>query len=343
LIPDVLSAEDYPRAKRRRQEYECALGRNKESYNDARKYGHEVLGWLVGFFKDNEVYVLRSEKCTKYLRQSRIEAEAHPSQESEIASSYPRDIGIVGLYHSHPFRKDYRSPRFKDMCEETMFHSDVDGITLKSRAKRRKNYLSVVTDGKNVSFFVLDKSSKKVMNLKPQMPDKIDYGKFLSSYRARIDFVFERDLSAGNASDVLKELEGYLIDYIYKNVEESEVDYRRTGENKFNLRLFAFEEDVAGENIIRMEKVGDSYNVHLRLSTSPEVFVTDREDVLRAMRDEIADNTLYLIRKSFSQEYLKRGMPKLLEFYLGDFKVNRKEFPMKSYIPPKRRMIIRKT
>jgi hypothetical protein len=312
------------------------------AHENARKYGHEVLGWLVGFFRENEVYVLESEKCTKYLRQSRIEAEAHPSQESELATSYPRDIGIVGLYHSHPFRKDYRTPRFKDMDDGAMFHSDVDGMTLKSRSKRRKNYLSAVTDGKNVSFFVLDRSSKKVVSLKPQMSKAIDYGKFLSNYHTKIDFVFETELSAGSANEVLKELEGYLIDYIDRNVAESEVEFSDEGDNRFRLRLFAFEEEVAGENTIRMENVGDSYRVHLRLSTNPEVFVTDREDVLRAMRAEIADNTLYLIRKSFSQDYLKRGMPKLLEFYLGDFKVNRKELPVKSYVPPKRRMIMRR-
>jgi hypothetical protein len=37
----------------------------KHAHDNARKYGHEVLGWLVGFFRENEVYVLKSEKCTK--------------------------------------------------------------------------------------------------------------------------------------------------------------------------------------------------------------------------------------------------------------------------------------
>ena len=68
----------------------------KHALEEARMYGHEVLGWLVGFSMKNEVYVLKAVKCTRYRRQSRIEAEADPTQESEVASRYPRNIGLVG-------------------------------------------------------------------------------------------------------------------------------------------------------------------------------------------------------------------------------------------------------
>jgi hypothetical protein len=317
----------------------------QHALDEARKYGHEVLGWLVGFFRQDEVYVLKAVRCTKYRRQSRIEAEADPGQESEIASRYLRDVGLVGLYHSHPFRHDYREmgiKGLKDAFAEKMFHSEVDRVTLSSRAKRKENYLSVVTDGKNVTFFVYDKEKKDAAELTPHVLDSVDHNKLLTNYSAKINLVFETDIRVKSSDDVIKELEGYLIDYIYRNIEESEVKFESVTEKRCNVRLYAFEEEPVGDNIIRIEQRGNSYHVNLRLRISPEVFVTRREDVLRAMRDEIADNILYLIRKSFKPTYLGDGKIGLLEFHLGNFRTDKYEYPTKSYVPPKRRMIMRK-
>lgn len=314
----------------------------EHAHEEARKFGWEILGWLVGFSGDNEVYVLRGVKCTKYRRQSRIEAEADPSQESEVASKYPRNIGLVGLYHSHPFRSDYRRPHPGRGFDEKMFHSEIDSTSLRSRASREENYLSVVTDGKNITFFALDKDSKKVTDLKPQMLDVIEYDKFLTSYRSKINLVFEKKFSAGSIGDIIKELEGYLINYIYRNIEESEVKFKKLNERKWNVRLYAFEEKAVGDNVIRIERNGDSYLVNLKLRMEPEVFVTRKKEVLRALRDEIADNLLYLIRKSFESSLLGKGNIKLLELHLGNFKVEKKEFPIKVYVPPKRRLIMKR-
>ena len=91
-----------------------------------------------------------------------------------------------------------------------------------------------------------------------------------------------------------------------------------------------------------MERTDSSYRVDLRLSMSPKVFVTGEDEVLRALKDEIADNILYLIRTSFEPQRLLRDKVGLLEFHLGSFKVERDGLPTKKYVPPKRRMIIRK-
>jgi len=315
------------------------------AFEEAKKYGHEVLGWLIGFFVKNEVYVLRAIKCTKYARQSKVEAEADPTQESEVALRYLRDIGLVGLYHSHPFRDDYRRPHIKglkDALDEKMFHSEIDRMTLRSRAKRKENYLSAVTDGRNVSFFVYDKDSKNVVDLQPKLIDAVDYKKFLTNYNADINLIFEKEIKVRSTEDIIKELEGYLIDYIYKNIEESDVKFQHEQEKIWNVRLYAFEEEFVGSNVIRIEKSGSSYLVNLRLNIKPEIFVASKEDVLRAMRDEIADSILSLIRRSFKPAYLADGKIGLLEFHLGNFKIDKNEFPVKTYISPKRRMIIRK-
>ena len=315
----------------------------KHAFQEARKHGHEIFGWLVGFFRNNEVYVVNQVKCTKYRKQSSVEAEADPALESEVASTYPRNMGLVGLYHSHPFRRDYHKPYADGLFESEMFHSEVDRATLRSRATREVNYLSAVTDGRNLTFFALDKDSKRVIQLKPEMFEAIGYDKFLTNYRANINLVFERKIEVRNIGEIVKGLESDLINYIYRNVSERDVGFERSSEKRWNVRLYAFEEETIADNVISMEKSGSSYQVNLRLKMKPEVFVTKKEEVLMAMREEIADNILYLVRKAFEPRRVGTGNVRLMELHLGNFKINKNELPEKAYIPPKRRMIMRKS
>src|SRR5439155_1208378 len=91
----------------------------------ARSSGREAIGWLLGFFVGDEPYVLDAHPATRYKHQSRYGAVADPTEEAEIAVRYPRNVGIVGLYHSHPF---------KDETRHAIFHSATDDATLKSLA-----------------------------------------------------------------------------------------------------------------------------------------------------------------------------------------------------------------
>ena len=113
--------------------------------NVARSSGREAIGWLLGFYVGDEAYVLDAHPATRYKHQSRYGATADPAEEAEIAVRYPRNVGIVGLYHSHPFKDDTR---------HAIFHSATDDTTLKSRAARRENFVSVVTDGRSAECFV---------------------------------------------------------------------------------------------------------------------------------------------------------------------------------------------
>ena len=219
---------------------EAVEGLRRHSLSEAKKYGHETMGWLLGFFKGSEVFVLESERCTRYLRQSQVEAEAHPSQESEVAFRHPRDVGIVGLYHSHPFRDDYHGPQASKVIDERMFHSEIDGLMLRSRSKRNENYLSVVTDGQNTTFFVFDRASNKVVDVEPRFEKELGYATHLCSYGADINLILQRDVRAKNLDEVVKELETYIIDYVYKNVEHSDVEFSGAGKNQYRVRLFAF-------------------------------------------------------------------------------------------------------
>jgi len=44
----------------------------------------EALGWLLGFFTEDAVYVVESAGCTRYRSQTRYGAEAEPTEEGPV-------------------------------------------------------------------------------------------------------------------------------------------------------------------------------------------------------------------------------------------------------------------
>src|SRR2546427_3405964 len=135
-MPDVREAAPVTtRVHFARPAYRQLLAHASQVARDRRT---EAIGWLLGYFAADGVTVLDSVAATRYKSQSRYGAEADPREELAIATSYPRAVGIVGLYHSHPF---------KDETQHAIFHSHTDDATLKARASRREKHPSVVTGG----------------------------------------------------------------------------------------------------------------------------------------------------------------------------------------------------
>jgi len=152
----------------------------------ARERGAEAIGWLLGFFAPSAVTVLDVAPATRYKSQSRYGAEADPREELAIATSYPRTVGIVGLYHSHPFR---------DETHHAIFHSQTDDKTLKSRASRREEYLSVVTDGHDAEVFVIKGGKHEVT---PEVVDGLSYKDALRRYSCDVSLRLVGSLKIAN-------------------------------------------------------------------------------------------------------------------------------------------------
>ena len=122
----------------------------------------EIYGWLIGYQMNNIPYIITALDCQNYLQQSYINAIPDPLEIQKIGGLMPHGIGIIGIYHSHPFKSE-------------VFHSHTDDETLISLSKQLPNCVSIVTNGKDINYYQMDKSFKLVdidpKIWKPEIPE----------------------------------------------------------------------------------------------------------------------------------------------------------------------------
>jgi hypothetical protein len=311
----------------------------------AKAHGKEVLGWLMGFFQKDGVCVSESVPCTKYMHQSRFGAEADPTEEAEVASSYPRNVGIVGLYHSHPFAMRLERGVFRRISTlDDIFHSRIDDKMLKSRSSRRKNYISIVTNGIDFSCYVMKRGSEKV---EPALVREIPYKNSLKSFRG--NFIIDTVQSMGNVEvdDIIGIASRELMDRAKKelgkggcSIEEGTVNRRyaksrrrRTQAPKANI-LSIFKDN----NHIRSE-------AHISLSSAVYTAGADEKEVDRAMKEEMLDNIAYLLWKLSTSEFsLKRRKWSSVEIHLGSIEIDESgPLPRKTFQMPERGITIKRS
>ena len=109
----------------------------------------EVVGWLVGYWDGGGLIVLDAVLSKDSSENHLTGAKGSPNEESELSLSLPRGVGIVGLFHSHPFTKGRKA----------LFHSTVDDLTLGERSRRGK-YVSFVTEGEQTRGFYFENGQR---------------------------------------------------------------------------------------------------------------------------------------------------------------------------------------
>jgi hypothetical protein len=323
----------------------------------ARDKGYEVLGWLCGFSSDDTVYICDAVPCTKYKVQSRYSAESDPGEEAQLASKFPRNVGIVGLYHSHPFKMDHESGEFRRIYGVSeLFHSGIDDAMLKSRASSMKNYVSIVTDVENISCFVMDKKHPK--KIKENLVNNIDFTDYMRPINTKIHLNLEKsfETSLGLRHMVRTIVETLISDLEGKlNPSDSQLTQGPVGNV---LRIFPFESKGGDSsetkgNFFRIIPQDKKTMIRSFLNLTPTIYVPkgyiDMKMALESMRNEITDYIVYLAYNDIDySEFEKHITPKIreLEVHLG--KISTKYdgtsgIPMKVYTRPKRRMSIKRT
>ena len=265
----------------------------EHALTNAKKYGVEVIGWLVGFFGDNAIYVLKSYPCTKYIRQGRYEAEADPKEEARITMKFPRNIGVVGIYHSHPFR-DYSHTQ---KCDDLLFHSSTDSRTLHTRTGRLKNYLSIVTDGVSLTCYV--PVGQDVQIAEPLLVENLNLQDHLLKYTLKAKFRF-----VGN---IHGDLENGFPLYVENYMNALEEYINRT-ETEINVLSTSVEKIITVPPINGSERIKDNKitiiagdmgsTLETEMSYSPTIFVhknADKKNVTQALKNELLDETFTLL------------------------------------------------
>ena len=291
----------------------------------ARDRGSEAIGWLLGYFSPGAVTVLDAAPATRYRSQSRYGAEADPRQELEIATSYPRTVGIVGLYHSHPFG---------DETQHAIFHSQTDDTTLRSRASRREDYLSVVTDGHDAQMFVIKGGKREVS---PEIVDGLTYRGALKRYTCDVSLHLERPLEIAAMDGLLGALEHDIAKTIDRALRDATLDAATGVLAVPGLR------GTAAKNAIRVDRRDGEAAVDLQIRTEAVVYAPPGEgDVVAVMKQEILDDAVYLLWHGLDPKALA-GPIVDLEANLGSLRVQETNpLPKKLYKPAKRGLVVKK-
>jgi len=283
----------------------------------------EALGWLLGFFTEDAVYVADAAPCTRYRSQSRYGAEAEPAEEVALAARHPRAIGLVGLYHSHPFGSE---------TEHARFHSHTDDATLRSRASRAEDYLSVVTDTKEATFFVLRRG--RPLAVKPEVVDDVRCEDLLKRYTAEVSVRVSVEGEATTLPPLVAALAKDLRGRIDEGAAAGEVRGGR-------VRLPGLEGEATG-SALRVKRHAGGVRAELELRLTPTVYLRrDGEEVLRAVREELHDDAAYLLHRAADGGEL--GDASYFEVPLGRLSVRmQSRLPVKAYRAPKRASVRRR-
>jgi hypothetical protein len=309
----------------------------------AKAHGKEVIGWLLGFFQEDGVCVSESVPCTRYVSQSRFGAEADPTEEAEVASTYPRNVGIVGLYHSHPFAMRFDGGHFRRISSlDDMFHSKTDDSMLKTRSSRRNNYLSIVTNGIDFSCFVMKKGSREI---EPALVREIPYKKSLQSYECEFTIDTEREMEGVDAKDVIGTASRGLVDHVRErlsaggpSVDDGSIK-RRYRNSKQGIQNT--------DNVLRIQRQGESIRTESHITLSSAVYTAheDEKEIAAAMKEEILDNIAFLLWK-LSSSKLPRMERKwtTAEIHLGNIEIDESgSLPKKRFQIPERGITIKRS
>lgn len=274
----------------------------------ARSRGVETIGWLLGFFGRNEVWVCDSVPCTRYKSQSRYGAHADAREEVELAMQYPRNVGIVGIFHSHPFR---------DETDHAVFHSATDDSTLKSRASRHENYLSVVTDGTDTEFFVHRDGAQPV---KPEIVESISYKEEMKSYRCPLAFSLRRETTLPRVDFVPGYLEQEMLALVERDLRG---DGLRVKKDSNTIEVPALQGGAESNSLV-ITKTGSTAMIELEMILEPMVFVRggNAEELRTAVKNEILDDVVFLLWSSLGGGSTSLDGVKSFEANLGSFRVH---------------------
>ena len=322
----------------------------------ARDKGFEILGWLVGFFSEDTVYICDAVPCTRYKRQSRYSAESDPTEEALLASRFPRNVGIVGLYHSHPFKMDQESGEFRRLFGVSeLFHSGTDDAMLRSRSSRMKNYVSIVTDVENISCFIMHK--KRPKKIKENMVNTINFTDHMRPINSKIHLYCKQSFEGSlGLEDIIRTIEDRLITDINMKMGEEDVKLSR-GPVGNVLRILPFEPkpnekaEIKG-NFFRIIPEDRSMTIKAVMNLTPTIYVpkgyVDMDKALESMINEISDYIVYLTWNEMDySEFEKHITPQIaeLEIHLGRISTKYDKesgIPQKIYTRPKRKMSVKR-
>ncbi len=265
---------------------------------NARVFKEEVYGWLVGYTEKNESYVVFAYDCQRFKRQTLISAIPEEKEFWDLVHSLPGGYRVVGMYHSHPAGSE-------------IFHSHIDDDTVSDYLNLDKNFISIVTNGKDTECFVLrDEKSKALIRVRPKLeiPEILGF----TNFRIRVQV----SITGKNDNPTPQELTSAVASSIYE---------------KWSSRTYKVNSTIIGEKD-KLKKIpeisiefpalsgGEQTQGSSRINFQDElhfaIFHTDDakiDDVDKKVRDQLLDRLNQKIMKGAFKSSEQRWYPADLE------------------------------
>ena len=300
---------------------------DRHSSEEAVDHGVEVLGWLLGFFKGGQVYAVEALPCTRYRYQDRFGAQAEPAHEADIANAYPRKIGMVGIYHSHPFHGS----------EDATFHSHVDDNTLEQRGRGRGNYISLVTDGQHrYSCYVMGRRGRRKVD--PSIVTEIPLDVYLQRYSCEAAFRVVRDVPEQNTVSLFPTILSAITERVEESFAAATVEKRAV--------VLPQTGDGNGENTLIVRPRSKGVEVALDITVRTAIYLPSKEtprEIIQCATNEVSDEVSLLLRRAMESLGAYEAGSGELTLNLGTIQMDVSgPLPKKVYHPPERYAVLRR-
>ncbi|MGV9172896.1 MAG: Mov34/MPN/PAD-1 family protein [Promethearchaeia archaeon] len=166
---------------------------------------NEIYGWLIGYKKNKTLNILSLIECKKFEQQSLISAIPDAQEFQKVSTALPQGIGAVGIFHSHP--------------AGDVFHSHIDDSTLKSLSRQFPSSVSIVTNGKEVGYYRLDKkgTNKDDLDVEFGIPQISPF--ILIKFQAEFQVIVEKKIIEQKEPE--KALKMNLLNFLSNYLDEN--------------------------------------------------------------------------------------------------------------------------
>ncbi len=310
-----------------------------------KRRGREVIGWLVGFEEGGTVRISEAIPCTVYRRQSRFGAEADPLEEAKVAGRYPRNVGIVGLYHSHPSMSGHGGDFRHIHSPEDVFHSGVDDRTLLSRAGKDRNRVSLVTNGTHYRCYA---KGNGVEEVPVDVTQRVSYRSTLHAFKSSVGIVYSKEVEAASGTDAIGELARALTEHVVASLKAETVSVEEGRGHEHRIRAGPFEGSAGGENVLTISREDGTLSVNLKVSLSPMIYAAtvEPEPAKAIFVDEVVDDITYLLWQPLAEGTIPalEDDVERVEVHLGRFEVTEGDpLPTKTYAGPDRKVTVKRS
>ena len=178
--------------------------------NQAINSENEIYGWLLGYEKEDIPHILTIFECKSFDHQTLISAVPNAQEFQELSSLMPQGIGPIGIYHSHPFSSE-------------VFHSHTDDSTLISLSNQFRNCISIVTNGREISFYQMGKN-KKTKEIKPKFDQSEVLNYFMLKFEEEIaieidERILDDNIDLSNLNVKIVNRIRYYYEKIWKDLQ----------------------------------------------------------------------------------------------------------------------------